>query len=127
VVVLQHVAIGKESNRVKLVAAEESDGVVDGDEAGLDGAQEYTRSGIGEVLQRYSVADLARAAGLSRQTLHDLRRGKTTAPSKKTLAAIMRGLVTLEAEHKQGHKVEATRAADGQKRLPGDVCALLLA
>jgi hypothetical protein len=41
VMVLQHRATGRESNRAALASAEETDGVVGGEEAGMDGAQVF--------------------------------------------------------------------------------------
>jgi hypothetical protein len=96
--------IGKESNPVKQAIAEDTDGVAEGITAGIDGAQRFGGvGGIGEVLRRYRVADLARVTGLPRRTLYDLRQGKTTTPNEQTLAAITRGLAELEAEQTQAH------------------------
>jgi hypothetical protein len=93
--------IGKESNPVKQAIAEDTDGVAEGTTAGIDGAQHFGGvGGIGEVLRRYRVADLMRVTKVGRQTLYDLRQGKTTTPSEATLAVIMVGLAVLEAEGK---------------------------
>jgi hypothetical protein len=89
--------IGKEANPVKQGTAEETDGVVEGAAAGIDGAQRFGGvGGIGEVLRRYRMADLIRVTKVGRQTLYDLRSGKSTTPTEETLAAIMRGLASLD-------------------------------
>jgi len=58
--VLRHVAIGKESNAISLQAAEESDGVLGGREAGIDTAQAFDHGSLQKTLSSWSVADLAR-------------------------------------------------------------------
>jgi hypothetical protein len=92
---LRHMATGKESNALALMTAEDTDGVVDGDEAGIDGAQVFDAGNLAETLQRYSVPDLVRMTGLPRRTIYDLRSGKVQDPQPETLGAIRRGLVAL--------------------------------
>jgi hypothetical protein len=92
---LRHKAIGKESNAIALIAAEETDGVVEGEEAGMDGAQVFDVGSLQEALQRYSMAELVRATALPRRTLYNLRSGKVQDPQPKTLAVIRRGLQAL--------------------------------
>jgi hypothetical protein len=98
--VLRHIAIGKESKQVALAAAEDTDGVVDGDEAGMDGAQVFDTgdvSGLREMLRGHRVAELMRVTGLPRQTIYDLRTGKTTMPTAETLAALTRRLAQVDS------------------------------
>jgi hypothetical protein len=102
VIVVQHQASGKESNRVALASAEDTDGVVDGEEAGMDAAQIFDTGSVSELLQRYGVADLIRATGLPRRTLYDLRNG-TTSPCEGTRAAITRGLALLAGQQATTH------------------------
>jgi hypothetical protein len=90
-----HQAIGKESNAISLMAAEETDGVVEGAEAGMDGAQVFDVGNLQETLQRFSMAELVRATGLPRRTIYDLRSGKVQEPQPETVAAIRRGLQAL--------------------------------
>jgi hypothetical protein len=92
---LCHRASGKESNAIALMTAEDTDGVVGGEEAGMDAAQVFDVGNFGETLQRYSVSDLARVTCLAHRTIHNLRNGKVHAPSPQTLAALARGLATL--------------------------------
>jgi hypothetical protein len=117
--VLQHVAITKESDPIYQATAEETDGALGGVEAGPDGAQELSRSGIAAALRRHAVADLLVATGVARQTLYDLRDGRTAAPTPPTLAALVAGLALLDPD----------RAAAGEPTLVGwrDVPAAWLA
>jgi hypothetical protein len=96
VVALRHLAIGKESNRAALAAAEETDGVVGGEDAGMDGAQVFDTGDLSEILRRRRVADLIRTTGLPRRTIYDLRNGTMRAPSQDTLAALARDLPLLD-------------------------------
>jgi len=95
VLTLQHRAIGKESNRLALMAAEDTDGVVGGDEAGMDGAQVFDAGNMAEALQLYRVSDLVLATGLPRRTIYDLRNGAARAPRPSTVTALVRGLTDL--------------------------------
>jgi hypothetical protein len=94
-------AIGKESNQRALASAEDTDGVVGGQEAGVDGAQVYRvdpRShDYRTLLGPYSVPDLMGATGLSQRTLFNLRKGRVIRPTHKTLQALTRGLTALTA------------------------------
>jgi hypothetical protein len=96
VTVWRHQAIGKESHAIALMAAEETDGVVEGGEAGMDGAQVFDVGSLQETLQRFSMAELVRATGVSRRTLYNLRSGKVSNPWVDTLVAIQRGLEALD-------------------------------
>jgi hypothetical protein len=98
VTVLRHKAIGKETNRLALAAAEETDGVIEGAEAGLDGAQVFDVGNLTKTLQRYSMAELVRVTGLPRRTLYDLRNGAVCDPIPDTLAAIRHGLSVLTSD-----------------------------
>jgi hypothetical protein len=91
--VWRYQAIGKESNALALMSAEDTDGTVDGEGAGVDGAQIFDIGSVQETLQHYRVAELMRATGLSRRTLYNLRSGKVISPSEKTLAALAHGLM----------------------------------
>jgi hypothetical protein len=98
VTVLRHVAIGKESNAIALLAAEETDGAIGGREAGIDAAQVFDHGTFQETLSRWSVAELVRATGLKRATIRDLRSGRTARPRPATLAALRLGLSRLVEE-----------------------------
>jgi hypothetical protein len=91
----RHQATGKESNDLALMAAEDSDGIVDGDEARMDGAQVFDEGNLAETLQQYSVAELARVTGLPRRTIYNLRSGVVSDLQTESLAAIRRGLASL--------------------------------
>jgi hypothetical protein len=96
VIVLRHKAIGKETNRPALATAEETDGVVGGEEAGMDAAQVFDTGSMGETLKPYSVADLAKSTGLSRRAIYALRRGMT--PTPMMLANLSSALAELSAK-----------------------------
>jgi hypothetical protein len=93
----RHSGYGKESNAIALMAAEEANGVVVDEEAGMDGTQVIDVGSLQETPQRYSMVELVQATGLQRRTLYYLRCGKVTEPQSVTLAAIRRGLAELGA------------------------------
>jgi hypothetical protein len=97
VVVLRHKAIGKETNRQALVPAEDTDGVVGGEEASADAAQEFDVGDVSELLQRYSVAELVRATGLPRRTIYGLRSTLVKEPRPETVEAIRRAVTALRS------------------------------
>ena len=99
--------IGKETNTVALLTAEETDGHLMSREAGMDGAQVYGLElggpdGIAERIQSERTSDLQVASGLPARTLRDLKSGKTKQPTPQTLAALSRGLWLLDAGNPDG-------------------------
>jgi hypothetical protein len=93
--VWHHQTIGKKSNAIVLMVAEKTDGVVEGEEAGMDSAQVFDVGSLQATMQRHSVPELVRATGLQRRTLYGLRSGKVGDPQPETLAAIRRGMAAL--------------------------------
>jgi hypothetical protein len=94
-------AIGKESNRVALMAAEETYGTVGGQEMG--GSVVYGATGEREALATLfaeDMRDLMAATCLPRSTLYALRHGTTT-PSPQTLAALQEGMHLLDPDNPQ--------------------------
>ena len=106
IVVTMQKAIGKESNQRALASAEDTDGVIDGVEAGMDGAQVYTPDGgtqdWQELLRSYRLSDLMVATGLPRRTLSDLRNGRTKQPSQTTREALTAGVWLLGPHNPRG-------------------------
>jgi hypothetical protein len=92
VIVAWPVAIGKESNALSLLTAEETDGALGGTEAGIDGAQVFDQGTLQEALSRWSATDLARMTGVKRSTIRDLQTGKTARPRQTIQAALLQGL-----------------------------------
>jgi hypothetical protein len=95
--------LGKETDEVLLLTAEETDGILKGAEASMDGAQVYgidlgTRDWP-QLLSSYRVSDLMLATGLPRQTIKDLRSGKTTKPTVKTIQSLAEGLWLLNPQN----------------------------
>jgi hypothetical protein len=91
----RHQAIGKESNDLALMAAEDTDGVIDGARVGMDGAQVFDVGNLADTLQQYSVADLVRATGLPRRTIYEVRSGKAGSPKDEKIATFRRALAVL--------------------------------
>jgi hypothetical protein len=90
------VAIGKESNRLALMAAEETSGTVGGREMG--GSVEYGATGEWEALASLfaeDIHDLLAATCLPRSTLYAVRH-YTSSPSPQTLAALQEGMRLLD-------------------------------
>jgi hypothetical protein len=85
---VQHVHIGKESDRVKLTAIEDSDGVVIKDEP-----QVYGACGFSDALRRFSVSDLMIASGVARKTIYDVLDGATPT---RAIATLRGGLSLLD-------------------------------
>jgi hypothetical protein len=96
--VLWHVEIGKESNAIMLLSAEETDGAIGGHDAGIDGAQVFGHGALQEALSPWSVPELVHATKLPRSTIRDLRTGRTVRPSPAILLALRLGLARLVAE-----------------------------
>ncbi len=92
---VQHVHIGKESDRVKLTAIEDSDGVIIEDEP-----QVYGACGFSDALRRFSVSDLMIASGVARQTIYDVLDGAT--PMRAIAAQLRGGLSLLDSEGGDG-------------------------
>jgi len=86
---VQHVHIGKESDRVKLTAIEDSDGVISEDEP-----QVYGACGFSDALRRFPVSDLMIASGVARQTIYDVMGG--AAPTRAIAAQLRGGLSLLD-------------------------------
>jgi hypothetical protein len=114
------VAIGKESNALALLAAEDTDGALGGTEAGIDGAQVFDRGSLQETLSRLSAADLARLTGVKRSTIRDLQTAKTARPRPPIQAALLQGLSQL---HRQ-LALPCQPDARGQQGLVGISCPL---
>jgi hypothetical protein len=96
--VLRHVAIGKESNPIALQAADETDGVIGGREADINAAQVFDHGNLQETLSPWSAQELARATGLPRSTIRDLRSGRTARPSRAILSSLHAGLSRLHRQ-----------------------------
>lgn len=94
-VTVQHVHIGKESDRVKLTAIEDSDGVIIEDEP-----QVYGACGFSDALRHFSVSDLMMASGVARQTIYDVLDGAT--PTQAIAAQLRGGLSLLDSEGGDG-------------------------
>jgi hypothetical protein len=85
--------IGKETNRKALVSAEETDGIMDGAEAGMDGAANYGRyapddeAWRSQLEQADNISLIAKTTGITRQTLYNVRsrRVQPTTHHLKTL------------------------------------------
>jgi hypothetical protein len=96
------IAIGKESNRLALMAAEETYGTLGGQE--MSGSVVYGTTGEREALASLfaeDIRDLMAATCLPRSTLYALRNGTTT-PSPQTLVALQEGMRLLEPDDPQG-------------------------
>lgn len=85
---VQHIHIGKESDRVQLVALEDTDGTLVESEA-----QQYSTAGLSDTLRRYAMRDLVRETGVPRQTLYDLINGAS--PTHTLCEKIQGGLARL--------------------------------
>jgi hypothetical protein len=95
------VAIGKESNRLALMAAEETYGTLGGQE--MWGSVVYGATGERFPLASLfaeDIADLMAATCLPRATLYDARH-RTTSPSSQTLAALQEGMRLLDPDASQ--------------------------
>jgi hypothetical protein len=68
--IIEHIFIGKETNRIKDDISEESEGIV-----GYEDAVEHGRSGLAKLLKQRSVVEWVKLTGISRQTLYDIRNG----------------------------------------------------
>ncbi len=86
--------IGKESNPIKLITAEETDGALEGEEADMDSAQRYGDPvGLAHILSGFNIAALAGATRIPKRTLYRLRAGGS--PRAETFEAVLRGLHSL--------------------------------
>jgi hypothetical protein len=95
------VAIGKESNRLMLVAAEETYGTLGGQE--MWGSIAYGATGEREALASLfaeDIADLMAATCLPRSTLYAVRHGSTS-PTSQTLVALREGMRLLDPDDSQ--------------------------
>lgn len=85
---VQHIHIGKESDRVQLVALEDTDGAIVESEA-----QQYSTAGLSDTLRHYAMRDLVRETGVPRQTLYDIINGAS--PTHTLCEKIQVGLARL--------------------------------
>jgi hypothetical protein len=95
------VAIGKESNRLALMAAEETHGTLGGQE--MWGSFVYGATGEREALASLfmeDIADLLAATCLPRSTLYAVRHGSTS-PTSQTLEALGEGIRLLDPDDPQ--------------------------
>jgi len=96
---------GKETNRNALLAAEESDGILDGDEAwggqvyGLDSLALGEARDWRALLKTYRLSDLILATGVPERTLSKIRNGQTKTPDETTAHAILAGLPLLDTRN----------------------------
>lgn len=79
--IIEHIFIGKETNRIKDEISEESEGIIEYEEAA-----EYGRDGLAELLKQYPMKELMGLTGIPRQTLYDIRNGAK--PDSETLRKI---------------------------------------
>lgn len=68
--VYEQIFIGKETNRIKDDISEESEGIVE-----YEDAVEYGRSGLADLLKQYPMKKLVKLTGIPKQTLYDIRNG----------------------------------------------------
>ncbi len=65
--IIEHIFIGKETNRVKDDISEESEGIIDYEEAA-----EYQRKGLDQLLKKKSMKEWVKLTGIPRRTLYDV-------------------------------------------------------
>jgi hypothetical protein len=97
--VQQIVAIGKESNRLALMQAEETYGTLGGQE--MTGSVVYGATGVRHMLASLfaeDIVDLMAATCLPRRTLYAVRYG-TTHPTRQTWEALQEGMRLLDPDH----------------------------
>jgi hypothetical protein len=130
---------GKETNRRAMMVAEETDGLIDGEEAGMSGAQVYGLDNAALAADRgrdfrallrkpdgkpHTLADLMLATGLPKMTLSKLSSGKTKHPDPATLTRLFDGLALLDPGNPDtilGWKdVPNTVLAPALRAAPGD-------
>lgn len=83
--VIEHVFIGKETHRIKDDISEESEGIIDYEEAA-----EYQRKGLAELLKQRPMKEWVKVTGIPRQTLYDVIYGAR--PSSETKRKILTAL-----------------------------------
>ncbi len=86
---VQHIHIGKESDRVQLVALEDTDGTTVESET-----QQYSTAGLSDTLRRYAMRDLVREIGVPHRTLYDIINGAS--PTHTICEKIHVGLARLK-------------------------------
>ncbi|WP_394808650.1 hypothetical protein [Nitrosomonas sp.] len=84
--IIEHIFIGKETNRVKDDISEGSEGIVEYEEA-----EEYGRMGLAELLKQKPMKEWVKLTGIPRQTLYDIRNGAK--PSYETKRKILKFFV----------------------------------
>jgi hypothetical protein len=94
--------VGKETNQKKVMASDETNGIVGGRETGR--AQVYGVDGIGmtrnyaAMLKPYASVDLTLATGLGHNAIEKIRNGKTKHPDDATVRALLSGLPLLDPD-----------------------------
>jgi hypothetical protein len=83
--IIEHIFIGKETNRVKDDISEESEGIVEYVEAA-----KYGRKGVTELLKQRPMKEWIRLTGIPKQTLYDIRNGAK--PNPETRRKIIRSV-----------------------------------
>lgn len=68
--IIEHIFIGKETNRIKDDISEESEGIIE-----LEDAAEYGRCGLAELLKLKSMKEWVKLTGIPRRTLYDIQNG----------------------------------------------------
>ena len=86
---VQHIHIGKESDRVQLVALDDTDGTTVESET-----QQYSTAGLSDTLRRYAMRDLVREIGVPHRTLYDIINGAR--PTHTICGKIQEGLARLK-------------------------------
>lgn len=90
--IIEHIFIGKETNRVKDDISEESEGIVEYEEAA-----EYGRSGLAELLKQYPMKILAELTEVPKRTLYGVMEGAK--PSSETRRKILNGICTMKQRY----------------------------
>lgn len=84
--IIEHIFVGKETNRIKDDISEESEGIIEYEEAA-----EYGRCGLAELLKLYPMKKLIELTEIPRQTLYDIRNGAK--PNYETRRRILNVLI----------------------------------
>lgn len=83
--IIEHIFIGKETNRIKDEISEESEGIVEYEEAA-----EYGRSGLADLLKQRPIKVWSQLTGIPKRTLYDVMRGAK--PNYDTKGKILKTL-----------------------------------
>ncbi|SEF99455.1 DNA polymerase domain-containing protein [Nitrosomonas ureae] len=79
--IIEHIFIGKETNRVKDDISEESEGIIE-----LEAVVEYGRKGLAELLKQKPIKEWIQLTRIPKQTLYDIRKGAK--PNRDTMRKI---------------------------------------